>query len=200
MSCSSYATQPESDRMSSSHGLIDKTYRIDREKSMVIWIGRSLSIRHTGNLAIAEGELSIERGQLTGGRVVIDMSSITNADLQQTDSRSRLIAHLLSEDFFEVSRYPQAEARLNGWSAVPGATPGTPNYLIEADLTIKGITHPVRFGADIVRQGGVLRAHAALDIDRTRWNVTYGSGIFGDARGVKMINDIITLELVLVAV
>jgi polyisoprenoid-binding protein YceI/rhodanese-related sulfurtransferase len=191
--------EPKGAQMPGEPRLIDKTYRIDSEKSLVTWTGRNLSGRHTGNLAISSGELTIEQGQLVGGRIVIDVKSITNLDLQQTDFRNLLIIHLLSEDFFEVSRYPSAEATLKGWRPIPGATPGTANYEIDADLTIKGITHPVRFAAVILPQADGVKAQATLDIDRTAWNVTYGSGKFFEKLGMHLVNDIVTLEFFLVA-
>jgi polyisoprenoid-binding protein YceI len=194
-----FALEPKGARISEAIRVTDREYRIDAEKSMVTWTGRGLSGRHTGNLAISHGELTIEHGQLTGGRIVIDMNSITNADLPHSDYRSLLISHLLSQDFFEVSRYPRAEAVLKGWSAIAGATPGTPNYTIDADLTIKGITHPVTFAAVIEPVADCIKARAALDIDRTRWNVTYGSGKLFEKLGKHLVNDIITLEFFLVA-
>jgi polyisoprenoid-binding protein YceI len=194
-----YPLEPKGAQMPGEPKLIDKHYRIDSEKSLVTWIGRNLGGRHTGNLAISQGELTIEQGELTGGRIVIDMKSITDADLQQADFRNLLIAHLLSEDFFEVSRYPSAEAILKRWRPLPEATPGAANYEIDADLTIKGITHPVRFAAVIVPQGDFIKAQATLDIDRTAWNVTYGSGKFFERLGGHLVNDIVTLEFFLVA-
>jgi len=192
--------EPRDARMPGAARLLDKRYRIDSGKSLVTWTGRNLAGRHTGNLAIAQGELTIERGQLTGGRIVIDMKSISNLDLQQADYRALLVAHLLSEDFFEVARYPTAEALLKGWHPIAEATPGRPNYLIDADLTIKGITHPVQFAAAIAPQPDGIKAQAALEIDRTAWNVTYGSGRLFEMLGMHLVNDMVTLEFFLVAV
>jgi len=194
-----FPLEPKGAQIAGEPGLVDRTYRIDCEKSQVTWIGRNLAGRHIGTLAISQGELTIEQGQLTGGRIVIDMKSVNNLDLQQADYRSMLISHLLSEDFFEVSRYPTAEARLNGWRPIPEATPGRANYLIDADLTIKGITHPVQFPAVIVPQPDGVKAQAALDIDRTAWNVSYGSGRLFEMLGMHLVNDLVTLEFFLVA-
>jgi len=192
--------EPKDARIPGEPTLLDKKYQIDCGKSLVTWTGRNLAGRHTGNLAISQGELTIEQGQLTGGRIVIDMKSISNLDLQQADYRSMLVSHLLSEDFFEVSRYPSAEARLLGSRPIPEATPGRANYLVDADLTIKGITHPVQFAAIIAPQPDCIKAHATLDIDRTAWNVTYGSGRLFEMLGMHLVNDMVTLEFFLVAV
>jgi len=192
--------EPKGAQISGEPRLIDKTYQLDRERSLVTWSGRNLAGRHTGNLAISQGELTIAKGQLTGGRIVIDMKSINDLDLQQSDYRSMLVSHLLSEDFFEVARYPSAEALLKGWRPIPEATPGRPNYRIDADLTIKGITHPVQFAAIIAPQPDCIKAQATLDIDRTAWNVSYGSGRLFERLGMHLVNDMVTLEFFLVAV
>ena len=195
-----FPLEPKGARMPGEPGLVDKSYRIDSEKSLVTWTGRNLGGRHTGKLAISHGELTIALGQLTGGRIVIDMQSLTDLDLQDTNYADMLVSHLLSEDFFEVSRYPSAEALLKGWRPIPEATPGRPNYLIDADLTIKGITHPVQFAAIIAPQADGIKAQATLDIDRTAWNVTYGSGRLFEMLGMHLVNDMVTLEFFLVAV
>jgi rhodanese-related sulfurtransferase/polyisoprenoid-binding protein YceI len=199
-SAAGFPLEPAGAKLAGEPGLQDKKYRIDTDKSQVTWTGRNLAGRHTGNLAISSGELAIEGGELTGGRIVIDMKSINNFDLQDANYRTMLISHLLSEDFFEISRYPSAEAILKGWRPIPGATQGRANYRIEADLTIKGITHPVSFDAVIVPQDDCIKAQAALDIDRTAWNVTYGSGKLFEKLGMHLVNDLVTLEFFLVAV
>ena len=191
-----FPLEPKGAHMSGEPGLVDKRYQIDCEKSQVTWTGRNLAGRHTGKLAISQGELTIAKGELTGGRIIIDVKSIENLDLQQEDYRSMLITHLLSEDFFEVARYPSAEARLKGWRPIPEATPGRPNYRIDAELTIKGITHPVQFDAIIAPQPDGIKAQAALDIDRTDYNVTYGSGRIFEMLGMHLVNDLVTLVLI----
>ncbi|GFO58448.1 sulfurtransferase [Geomonas silvestris] len=180
-------------------GIQEGSYRIDPEKSQVVWTGRNLNGRHTGTLAISSGEITIAQGQLTG-RIALDMKSLTNSDLQQADYRDMLINHLLSEDFFEVEKYPQAEALLKSWSPIPGATPGRANYLIEADLTIKGVTHPVQLPALIAPDADGIKAQATLEIDRTQWNVRYGSGRLFEKLGMHLVNDMVTLDFFLLAV
>jgi polyisoprenoid-binding protein YceI/rhodanese-related sulfurtransferase len=178
--------------------LADRSYRVDTGKSLVTWIGRNLGGRHSGSLALLEGEVTISGGELTGGRIVVDVRSLTNQDLQQQDYREMLINHLLSEDFLEASRYPTAEAVLRSWRPVPGAFPGQPNYQVEADLTIKGVTRPVQFAAAVAPQEECLKAQASLNLDRTQWNINYGSGRLFEKLGMHLVHDMITLEVFLV--
>jgi hypothetical protein len=46
---------------------------------------------------------------------------------------------------------------------------------------------------------GSLTALAQIDIDRTRWNVLYGSGRFFQMLGKHLVNDAITLFVKIVA-
>jgi hypothetical protein len=43
--------------------------------------------------------------------------------------------------------------------------------------------------------GGELAAEAHFDIDRTRWNVIYGSGKFYEKLGMHLVHDVISLGL-----
>ena len=108
--------------------------------------------------------------------------------------------HLKSEDFFDVERYPTATFELQGASAIAGATAGTPNMEIAGSLTIKETTRSICFPAMIAPQeDGTLKAQAALDLDRTLWNVCYGSGKLYERLGMHLVNDLVSVELFIVA-
>ncbi len=180
--------------------LQDRAYRVDPEQSVLEWTGRNINNRHYGRIALAGGEVVIREGRLVSGAITLEMGSISNLDLRDEGYRGMLIAHLLSEDFFDVARFPTAEARLSGWEAIPGATPGTPNYTVCGELTIKGITRELRFPAVIAPQeDGSLKAQATIDFDRTLWNVVYGSGRLFERLGMHLVNDLVSVELFLVA-
>lgn len=178
----------------------DGVYRVDTEKSVVEWTGRNINNRHHGRIAISGGEIVTLNGSPVSGRFVLDMNTITNLDLQDEGWRGMLHRHLKSEDFFDVGRYPSATFELRGAAAIAGATPGTPNVEIAGLLTIKETTRPVCFPAIIAAQeDGTLKAQAALDLDRTLWNVCYGSGKLYERLGMHLVNDLISIELFIVA-
>jgi rhodanese-related sulfurtransferase len=101
----------------------DGTYHLNIENSRLEWIGRNLNNRHIGQLAILSGELVIAAGVPSSGRIIVDMHSLTNFDLQDAGYRDMLISHLKSDDFFSVDRFPTASLTLNGWEA-HGCFPG----------------------------------------------------------------------------
>ena len=71
---------------------------------------------------------------------------------------------------------------------------GINTYEIEGDMTIRGITNPIKFKS-IMTNG---RANAKLKIDRTKYGVKYASKSFIKNIGDKMIYDEFDLEVNLV--
>jgi len=180
--------------------LQDGTYRIDVEKSTLEWIGRNLNNRHIGRIAIQEGNLVIREGKPSGGSIVLDMNATTNLDLQDPPWRDLLIRHLKSDDFFAVERFPTASFRLTGWEEAKETSPEAPNGIASGELTIRDVTRPISFPAIVAPQAdGSIKAHAAFDIDRTLWNVCYGSGKLFERLGMHLVHDIISLELFILA-
>ena len=175
-------------------------YFVDVEKSAVEWTGRNVNNGHHGRITISGGEVVLTNGRPSSGRIVLDMSTITNIDLQDEGWRNMLLRHLKSEDFFDVARYPVATFELHGAAAIAEATPGTPNVEIAGSLTIKETTRSICFPAIIAAQDdGSLKAQAAFNLDRTLWDVCYGSGKLYERLGMHLVNDLISIELFIVA-
>lgn len=175
-------------------------YRVDTGLSRLEWTGRNLNNRHHGSIGIQSGEMVMAGGSLAGGSVVLDMQSIDNQDLQDPAWHDLLVRHLKSEDFFAVERFPTASFRFTGWEAGAGDTQEAPDGTVTGELTIKGITREVRFPAIVAPQGdGSIKAHALFDIDRTLWEVGYGSGKLFERLGMHLVHDMITLELFVLA-
>lgn len=160
---------------------------INPEKSSVAWEGKKVTGKHTGLISISEGSLEFDHGKLTGGNFVIDMTSITSTDLKGPPA-NKLLGHLKSDDFFGVGSFPTAELDITK------VTKSDTGYSVTGNLTIKGISKPVSFDTVITKEG----ATAEIVIDRTDYNVKYGSGKFFDNLGDKTIYDDFTLNVNLV--
>jgi polyisoprenoid-binding protein YceI len=119
---------------------------------------------------------------------------------RNTSYRDMLISHLKSDDFFAVDRYPTASLVLTGWEAHPDVFPEAPSGIATGELSIKGISRPVRFPAIAAPQSdGSIKFHAAFDIDRTLWGVLYGSCKYFERLGMHLVHDTVSLELFAVA-
>jgi len=149
------------------------------ENSKVIWKGYKVTGSHQGTIALQSGNLTFEADKLVGGEFVIDMTTITNTDLEG-DYKEKLEGHLKSDDFFGVTTFPTATLVFKDVK-----TTGKNSYAVTGDLTIKEITNPVRF--DISIYGS--KATASVKIDRTKFDVRYGSTSFFDNLKDKAIYD-----------
>lgn len=162
-------------------------------ESNIVWNGYKVTGSHTGNIQLKSGELEFDGDQLTGGSFVIDMTSITNTDLEG-EWNQKLVGHLKSDDFFGVEKYPTATFEIT--QVVSRGKPG--EYKIVGDLTIKGIKKEIKFQADVEDMGDKAKAVAEVVVDRSEYNVRYGSGSFFDNLGDKTIYDEFDLQISLV--
>ncbi|NND35366.1 MAG: YceI family protein [Saprospiraceae bacterium] len=167
---------------------------VDVEKSVVTWTGKKVTGKHTGTINLKAGSLTMSDGKLTGGTFVMDMTSITNLDMAGKDGAAKLEGHLKSADFFNAEEHPTATLVIT--DVVHRGTEGS--YKIVGDLTIKDITKPVKFNAQFTEEGGMKVAMANVTVDRSEYNVRYGSGSFFENLGDKTIYDEFDLEIKLV--
>ncbi len=107
-----------------------------------------------------------------------------------------LSKHLKSADFFDAEQYPASVFEI---ASVKKDNTSENTYEISGDLTIKGITNPITFFAEIYAEGSALKARARVELDRSKWNVRYGSGKFFQNLGDNLIDDMFTVEFDLVA-
>lgn len=165
-------------------------YVIDKGASVVTWTG-SMTFNplhaHKGYVYLSTGELIMEKDQLVGGSVEIDMNSIEYSDKQHPNSP---IMHLKSPDFFDVEKFPAAAFTITEVEPANGTT-----AKITGNLTVKGITQSITFPASIEVKGDVIHATGHLVIDRTRWGIRYKSGKFYDDLADEAISDDIALTM-----
>jgi polyisoprenoid-binding protein YceI len=153
--------------------------------------------KHNGTIQVSEGNLTLADGNLTAGSFTVDMNTLDNEDLKGTEKIGDLIGHLKSPDFFDVAKFPTATFVLTAAEAVEGNAAATHN--ITGDLTIKGKTNTITFPALVTVNGGDVNAKAKFAIDRSLWNVEYGSESFFKGLGDKAIKNEIEFDLDLTA-
>lgn len=152
---------------------------INVTKSNVIWKGYKVTGSHQGTIAIKSGHLNFTDNKLTGGAFVIDMLSINNTDLDG-EYKGKLEGHLKSNDFFGVKKFPTATLKFKKVKSI-----GKNAYKVTGDLTIKGKTNSIKFTLSVYGN----KASASLKIDRSKFNVRYGSTSFFDGLKDKAIYD-----------
>jgi polyisoprenoid-binding protein YceI len=176
----------------------DVTLTVDVANSKVEWTGAKPTGQHNGTINVSEGNLMLTDGNIVGGKFTIDKNSIVVLDLTNAEDNGKLVGHLKSPDFFDVAKYPTAVFEISSVEAINGNAEATHN--ITGNLTMKEITKSVTFPANVVIEGDKLMATSPeFIIDRSQWNVQYGSRTFFNDLKDKFINDEIALKITLSA-
>ncbi|MCG8309346.1 MAG: YceI family protein [Cytophagales bacterium] len=170
------------------------TLSVNTAESKVTWLGKKVTGQHTGTIEIAVGKLEFNNDKLSGGSFEIDMNSIKNTDLESEEYNQKLVGHLKSDDFFGVAKYPKSTFTITNVRQKSAN-----KYHVTGDITIKATTKSIEFPVEISMSGNKAVASASITIDRSEFDVRYGSGSFFDGLGDKMIYDDFTLDITLVA-
>ncbi len=144
--------------------------KVDTQASVVKWIGTKRTGRHEGTIKIQEGTLTVNEGNLTGGSFTLNMNSIDVTDLKPGEGKEKLESHLKSEDFFNVEKFPTAKFEIT--NVTPDTTGGN-THKIEGNLTIKGITKNISFGAKLNVTENNVEASSNFNINRKDWDIKY---------------------------
>lgn len=169
--------------------IFSSRYFIDTEKSNVIWIGRKVSGEHHGVINIKGGYVDIEKKSIVGGEIVIDMKSIEVVDMSDKYNR-KLEKHLKNSDFFDVDLFPESTFKIKKNHELITDE----NILFEGDLTIKDTTIISSIPSKILLEDNIVKAIGIVDIDRTLYGITYGSGTFFEDLTDRAIDDNFTLK------
>ncbi len=162
---------------------------VDTEASTITWKGYKVTGSHEGTVKVKEGVLKLDHGTLVGGSFSIDMTSLVCTDLEAGQGAEKLVGHLASPDFFNTAEHTTVKFEIT--KAVAYADN---DYKVVGNLTIKEITKEIKFRANVADG----KATAKITIDRTDFNVNYGSGSIFDGLADKTIYDEFDLDVTLV--
>ena len=152
---------------------------VKTKESTIAWKAYKVTGSHNGTLKLKSGALMFDNDKLTGGEFTVDMTSLAVTDLEG-ESRQKLEGHLKSDDFFSVASNPTSTLVFTKVKST-----GKNSYEVAGNLTVKGITKPVTFDVSVYGS----KATATMKVDRTQFEVKYGSGSFFDDLGDKTIYD-----------
>jgi polyisoprenoid-binding protein YceI len=172
----------------------DATYSVDTQKSQIVWTARKVTGSHTGTIALNSGSLAYQDGKLSAGEFAIDMNSMTCTDLTDPGTNMKLMGHLKSDDFFSVSQHSSSTFAITHVKTLEDGS-----AFVVGNLTIKGITRQIEFPAQISADDQHITAKAKVVVDRSKFNIRYGSGSFFDNLGDNMIYDNFEMDITIVS-
>jgi len=167
--------------------------KVNTTESKVAWTGEKVAGTHTGFISISDGSLELDGDKLKGGSFTIDMNTIVDTDLTG-EWKEKLEGHLKSDDFFGVATYPTSTFKITSVKST-----GANKYNVTGDITIKGTTQQISFPTELSINGSKVTATSKITVDRSKFNVKYGSKSFFDDLGDKVIYDEFVLDVTLVA-
>ena len=149
------------------------TWKIDPAHTDVLFSAKHLMITTVrGTFDSVEGDLQLdeEHPERSTGEIRIATASLSTG----TEGRD---AHLRSADFLDVEAHPWVTARATN------VTRNGDAYVVEVDLTIRGVTRPVTLEAEFLgivpnlaggRHAGF---HLSTTINREDWGLTWNMGL-----------------------
>lgn len=182
-----------------STGGVSGTFTIDAPRSKVKWTGSKPTGTHTGIIPITSGNLVMTDGVFTGGILELNVAGLEVIDLEG-EYKTKLETHLKGEgssedDFFNTAKYPTATFTVKSSRQLQNDPDGT--HEITGDLKMKDVSKPITFKATVdATTGTAIKASTKpFLLDRTDWNIKYGSKKFFADLKDDFIHDEVSVEL-----
>ena len=167
-----------------------ETFTVNSAESTVNWKGSKITgYSHTGTISVTGGSINADADAITAGSFELDMTSIASTDGMDEEMTGKLLGHLGSPDFFDTGNNPTAMFEVSAATADN----------LTGNLTIKGISKSITIPYTLNISEGTASAASSFSIDRSQWDVKYGSSSFFDDLGDNVINDAIEFNVNLVA-
>jgi polyisoprenoid-binding protein YceI len=175
-------------------GYVAGTWTIDPVHSEVSFTVRHMMVSKVrGRFERFEGTITTAPDPLQSSvTATVDLSSVNTGN----ETRDN---HVRSEDFFHVEKHPTMTFRSTG------IRPDGGEFLLDGDLTLRGVTRPVTFRLEVNGfspdpYGGTRAGFSATtEVNRNDWNVSFNGPIPGAGAGV-ILSDKVTINLEIEAV
>ena len=175
-------------------GYVTGTWTIDPVHSEVSFVVRHMMVSKVrGRFDKFEGTIETASDPLQSTvTATVDLSSVNTGN----ETRDN---HIRSEDFFHIEKHPTMTFRSTG------IRPEGENFLLDGELSLRGVTRPVTFFLEVNGFGpdpyGGTRTgfSATTEINRNEWNVSYNGPIPGASSGM-VLSDRVTINLEIEAV
>jgi polyisoprenoid-binding protein YceI len=175
-------------------GYVTGTWAIDPVHSEVSFVVRHMMVSKVrGRFDKFEGTIVTAADPLASTVTAdVDLSSVNTGN----ETRDN---HVRSEDFFHVEKHPTMSFRSTA------VRPDGDNFLLDGDLTLRGITKPVTFRLEVNGFGpdayGGTRVgfSATTEINRNDWEVSF-NGVIPGGNNAVVLSEKVTVNLEIEAV
>jgi polyisoprenoid-binding protein YceI len=171
-------------------GYIAGTWDLDPVHSTIGFVARHLMVSKV------RGRFTTFEAQIVTAPKPLESSATATIDLSSVDTGNEMRDNdLRSENFFDAATHPTMTYRSTGIRP----TGGQDSFLVDGELTIRGVTRPITltvevngFGPD--PYGGTRAGFSAQgEIDRTEFGITFNAPVPGS--GGVMVSERIQIEI-----
>ena len=169
-------------------GIPDGKYTLTKEKQTISWEATKITgSTHSGIIKAVKGSFKVEDGSISFGMLNFVMNSFEVTDITGED-KANFEGHLKSEDFLDIEKFPVAKLVMNGSSIDKN---GKMNLSCSFNFHGVVVDYIVPFTVEKMKMKGIYmyQINGKFIIDRTKHNITYGSGSVFDDLGDRVIND-----------
>lgn len=162
-----------------------------RYRAQEVFLGIRRPGRTVGATSAIEGEILVDQAHFSHSR-----PGVIRVDIEQLASDDPARDRAIRERWLQSSRFPVAEFRTVAVEGLPDTYPGAErvSLVLHGDLTIRGVTRPVRFQGWVIVEDGVLRGAAATTIRLSDFGIEPPSIL-----GLLRVEDQVDVEVDLVA-
>ncbi|UOK42374.1 MULTISPECIES: YceI family protein [Flavobacterium] len=197
VSCKKNETETNKDNAEAVASAEGTIYKANPAESIIYWSGSKPTGKHMGTVNLQEGEFIVKDNKVVGGKFTINMNTITVTDLKPDDGKEDLEAHLKGtgdkkeqDHFFNVEKYPTGLFQIRRIEEENGKT------VVFGNLSIKNVTKSVNFPATInVSDNEINFVSDSLVLNRTYWNITYGSKTIAGTLKDNLVHDEMILQV-----
>lgn len=169
-------------------------YNLDLGQSEMMWLGNKPTGQHYGTIELDDSYITVDNGNITGGEIRVDMSTLQSTDPLEDDQRGKLEADLREERFFDADNYQYATLQITSATPYDGEyelgdedlealsdyRAEEPTHEVTGELTIKDKTNTITFPAAIDIRDDRVSATTLFKFNRKDWDLRYK----GDAEQV----------------
>lgn len=117
---------------------------------------------HKGTIAMTQGNLTVENGNIVGGRFEFDMNSILEPGTDTTKPWT-LQGHFKMPDFFDAGTFALADFTINS----------VDNNIVTGTINIKGVSEQISFPAEISVTDNEVLAKANIELNFLPFNIEH---------------------------
>lgn len=157
------------------NNLVAQNFIPNNDLSKVTFVIKNLGINVNGSFSGVKGTIIFNAKDLNSSEINLSV----NANSINTDNSAR-DKHLRKDEYFGVEKFPLITFKSTKISAATRLN----RYNIEGNLTIKGITKPIKFELIAIEKDNNLDLKCSFEINRRNFKVGGNSMILSD--NVKM--------------